>query len=93
MTRLLSELKPRGRKSILSIVCAFALSILFMPGHLSAAASDQRFSQLLQQGKDDEAAGNLDEAIARYQRGFENQPWLAVAANQTCRDLFQPQGF
>ena len=93
MTRLLSELKPRGRKSILSIVCAFALSILFMPGHLSAAASDQRFSQLLQQGKDDEAAGNLDEAIARYREALKISPGSPLPQTRLAAIYFNRKDF
>jgi tetratricopeptide (TPR) repeat protein len=76
MLLVLSDPKSMRRKCIPSILCVIALPMLLALGRVTAAgtATDPRFSQLLQQGKEAEEAGNLDDAIARYQEALKINP-------------------
>jgi tetratricopeptide (TPR) repeat protein len=93
MTHVLNDFKAQGRKSIIPIVCAIAFAILLMPGHLTATGTDSHFSQLVQQGKDAEAAGNLDEAIARYQEALKISPSSPLPQTKLAAIYFNRKDF
>jgi len=89
----LNDFKAMGRISIHSMVCAIALLILFAPARLAAAGTDPRLDQLLQQGKDAEGVGNLDEALARYQEALKINPASPVTQSKLAAVYFQRKDY
>jgi tetratricopeptide (TPR) repeat protein len=91
----LNGFKFRRGNYILSIVSAAALLLLWTSGPCTAAdtSTDPRFSQLLQQGKDAEAAGNLDEAIARYQEALKISPGAPLPQTKLAAIYFKRKDF
>jgi tetratricopeptide (TPR) repeat protein len=85
----------RTRKSILLIVWAIALQTLFTPSHLKAAATgpDQRYNQLVQQGKEAEAAGNWDKAITSYQEALKISPGSPLLQTKLAEIYFNRKDF
>ena len=59
----------------------------------AASATGDRYSQLMEQGKQAEAAGKSDEAIARYQEALRIKPGSALVQTRLAEVYFNRKDF
>ena len=74
MPRVMIRSKTRAAKPFLLMLCAISLALISVPRLLTGSGTDPHFAQLLQQGREAEAAGRMDDAIARYQEALKISP-------------------
>ena len=74
MPRVIIRSKTRAAKPFLLMLCAISLALISVPRLLTGSGTDPHFAQLLQQGREAEAAGRMDDAIARYQEALKISP-------------------
>jgi tetratricopeptide (TPR) repeat protein len=74
-------------------VAAFLL--LFLPGRVTVGdpPADDRYNQLIEQGKQAEAAGNWDEALARYQEALKIGPSSPLLQTRLAEVYFSRKNF
>ncbi|HEV2382891.1 MAG TPA: tetratricopeptide repeat protein [Terriglobia bacterium] len=73
MTHVGMGLRTLRRSWIIPVIGAVSLQFLILPGLpvVGASLAQDRYEQLVEQGKQAEAAGKGDEAIARYQEALK----------------------
>lgn len=83
------------RKPVLLIILVlpFQMSAASRPGTAGTPPGENRYGQLVQQGKRAEAAGNWDEALAKYQEALKISPGSNLIENDLAAIYFKRKNF